>query len=42
MHVARRNYGPTLGCIAFAQENLLEILARATPTTRIVVRKPAR
>lgn len=40
MHVARRNYGPTLGCIAFAQENLLEILARATPTTRVIVRKP--
>ena len=40
MHVARPNYGPTLGCIAFAQENLLEILARATPATRVVVRKP--
>lgn len=40
MHVARRNYGPTLGCIAFAQENLLEILARATHATRVIVRKP--
>jgi L,D-peptidoglycan transpeptidase YkuD (ErfK/YbiS/YcfS/YnhG family) len=41
MHIARPNYSPTLGCVAFARENLLEILARATPGTRVVVRKSA-
>jgi L,D-peptidoglycan transpeptidase YkuD (ErfK/YbiS/YcfS/YnhG family) len=39
MHIARPNYNPTLGCVAFARENLLEILSRATPGTRVVVRK---
>lgn len=42
MHIARPNYTSTLGCIAFARENLLEILSRATPATRVIVRKPAR
>jgi L,D-peptidoglycan transpeptidase YkuD (ErfK/YbiS/YcfS/YnhG family) len=39
MHIARSNYSPTLGCVAFARESLLEILARATHSTRVVVRK---
>lgn len=41
MHIARPTYSPTLGCVALARENLIEVLARATPTTRVVVRKPA-
>jgi L,D-peptidoglycan transpeptidase YkuD (ErfK/YbiS/YcfS/YnhG family) len=43
LHVARANYGPTAGCVAFAKENLIEILARATRSTRVIVRaeKPA-
>jgi L,D-peptidoglycan transpeptidase YkuD (ErfK/YbiS/YcfS/YnhG family) len=39
MHIARPNYSPTLGCVAFARENLLEILSHATRTTRVVIRK---
>jgi len=41
MHIARPTYSPTLGCVALARENLLEVLARATQGTRVVVRKAA-
>ena len=37
LHLARANYGPTEGCVALAQGDLLAFLALATPGSRIVV-----
>ncbi|TNE59725.1 MAG: hypothetical protein EP340_01865 [Alphaproteobacteria bacterium] len=35
LHVARENYGPTEGCIAVAESDLLEILKSCNPKTLI-------
>ncbi|WP_010302888.1 L,D-transpeptidase family protein [Candidatus Odyssella thessalonicensis] len=37
IHVAREGYEPTRGCIALAQDDLLEILEKAMPSTQIVI-----
>jgi L,D-peptidoglycan transpeptidase YkuD (ErfK/YbiS/YcfS/YnhG family) len=36
LHVARDDFGPTAGCIAFTQEGLLWILSQVTPRDAIV------
>jgi L,D-peptidoglycan transpeptidase YkuD (ErfK/YbiS/YcfS/YnhG family) len=38
LHVARPDYGPTEGCIALAQDDLLELLATLAPGAAIAVR----
>jgi len=38
MHIAKTNFAPTAGCIALARNDLLAILRRCGPDTRIVVR----
>jgi L,D-peptidoglycan transpeptidase YkuD (ErfK/YbiS/YcfS/YnhG family) len=38
LHLARDDWGPTGGCIAFAQADLLEILAEATAGDCVVTR----
>lgn len=38
LHVARPDYSPTQGCVALAQEHLLELLRTAGPETRVCVR----
>ena len=37
LHIAREEYGPTHGCVAFAREDLLELLPLLTPNTRLRV-----
>ncbi len=37
LHVAREGYSPTRGCIAFARDDLLELLPLLTPDTRLRV-----
>jgi L,D-peptidoglycan transpeptidase YkuD (ErfK/YbiS/YcfS/YnhG family) len=37
LHLARDNFGPTAGCVAMTQGNLLQLLARLGPHTRIVI-----
>ncbi|ABD05093.1 conserved hypothetical protein [Rhodopseudomonas palustris HaA2] len=37
LHLARDNFGPTAGCIAMTRGNLLRLLARLGPKTRIVI-----
>jgi len=37
VHLAREDYAPTEGCIAFAREDLLQILSRLTPESEVVV-----
>ncbi|MGF7158578.1 L,D-peptidoglycan transpeptidase YkuD (ErfK/YbiS/YcfS/YnhG family) [Rhodoligotrophos appendicifer] len=37
MHVARPDYGPTEGCVALKREDLLQVLSRVTPDTRLLV-----
>ncbi len=37
LHLARENYGPTEGCIAFARADLLEILSTLTLASKVVV-----
>ncbi len=39
LHIARANYSPTVGCVALARDNLLAFLSKATPATRVVVRR---
>ncbi|MGE0661110.1 MAG: L,D-transpeptidase [Reyranellaceae bacterium] len=39
IHLAREDYGPTEGCIAFAREDLLEILSLLTPESNVVVQR---
>ena len=36
LHVARDDWGPTAGCIAFKREDLLTILAQVTTATRSI------
>jgi|CXWL01.1.fsa_nt_gi L,D-peptidoglycan transpeptidase YkuD (ErfK/YbiS/YcfS/YnhG family) len=37
IHLMREDYAPTEGCIAFAREDLLEILAALTPESMVVI-----
>jgi len=37
MHVARKNYSPTAGCIAFNKEDLIEILKNCDKNTLVCV-----
>jgi L,D-peptidoglycan transpeptidase YkuD (ErfK/YbiS/YcfS/YnhG family) len=37
IHIARDGYPPTAGCVALAESDLRELLARVTPDTRIVI-----
>lgn len=39
VHVAREDYAPTEGCIAFARDDLLEILSRLTLQSKVVVNR---
>jgi L,D-peptidoglycan transpeptidase YkuD (ErfK/YbiS/YcfS/YnhG family) len=39
IHIARENYSPTAGCIAFSKENLLEILKNCDKDTLISIDK---
>ncbi|MBU3968657.1 L,D-transpeptidase family protein [Patescibacteria group bacterium] len=39
IHLAREEYSPTAGCIAFSMEDLLEILGTADITTHVCVQK---
>jgi L,D-peptidoglycan transpeptidase YkuD (ErfK/YbiS/YcfS/YnhG family) len=39
LHVARPEYGPTAGCAALSEKDLLEFLALAGPDTRLCFRK---
>jgi len=39
MHIARENYSPTAGCIAFNREDLLEILKNCDRNTLVCVEK---
>ena len=38
LHVARANYAPTAGCVAFARGHLLRILAMTAARARLIVR----
>ncbi|MBB1089944.1 L,D-transpeptidase family protein [Rhodopseudomonas palustris] len=37
LHLARDNFGPTAGCVAMTRGNLLRLLARIGPNTKIVI-----
>ncbi|HZP98738.1 MAG TPA: L,D-transpeptidase family protein [Reyranella sp.] len=37
LHIARDDMGPTRGCVAFARQDLLELLPLLTPNTRLRV-----
>lgn len=37
LHIAREGYTPTRGCVAFARDDLLELLPLLTPATRLRV-----
>lgn len=37
LHIAREDFSPTHGCIAFAREDLMELLPLLSPTTRLRV-----
>ncbi len=37
IHVARRGFAPTAGCIALRRQDLLQLLRRIGPKTRIVI-----
>ena len=37
LHIAREDYGPTKGCVAFAREDLLELVPLIGPATRLRV-----
>jgi L,D-peptidoglycan transpeptidase YkuD (ErfK/YbiS/YcfS/YnhG family) len=37
LHLARRGYGPTEGCVALARRDLLLVLAEADPSSCVVV-----
>ena len=37
IHLARPDYGPTAGCVAFNQADMLAILRELTPASRLVV-----
>jgi len=37
IHISRKNYGPTRGCIALKKENLLQILSKVKKHTKIKI-----
>ena len=37
LHLARENFGPTAGCISMTKANMLQLLARLGPETKIVI-----
>jgi Uncharacterized protein conserved in bacteria len=37
MHVAKRNYSPTLGCIAVSKKNIIDIIASITKKSYITI-----
>ena len=37
MHVAKRNYSPTLGCIAVSKKNIIDIVASITKKSYITI-----
>ncbi|NEW89602.1 hypothetical protein DU475_20370 [Rhodopseudomonas sp. WA056] len=37
LHLARDNFGPTAGCVAMTRPNLMRLLARLGPRTRIAI-----
>jgi L,D-peptidoglycan transpeptidase YkuD (ErfK/YbiS/YcfS/YnhG family) len=37
LHLARPDYGPTAGCVAFSKDDFLAILKRLGPTSRLIV-----
>ncbi len=37
LHIAREDFSPTHGCVAFAREDLMELLPLLSPTTRLRV-----
>ena len=39
MHIARKDYAPTAGCVALAREDLLEILKTADAATQVCVQE---
>ena len=39
LHVARYDYGPTEGCVAFARSDLLALLHKIQPSTQVVIRQ---
>ncbi|MFQ6018916.1 MAG: hypothetical protein ACE5KF_12075, partial [Kiloniellaceae bacterium] len=41
LHIARKDYSPTLGCIALARPHLLAVLRAADGTSRVCVEAPA-
>lgn len=40
LHVWRKPHHPTEGCVAFSRENLLWIIQRLTPNSRLIVDQP--
>lgn len=40
LHIARPDYAPTEGCVALARKDLLEVLPRLTPRSRVAVVGP--
>jgi L,D-peptidoglycan transpeptidase YkuD (ErfK/YbiS/YcfS/YnhG family) len=37
MHLARPDYGPTQGCVAFSRDDLLEAVAQLVPANQLIV-----
>ena len=37
MHVAKRNYSPTLGCIAVSKKDIIDIVANITKKSYITI-----
>ena len=37
LHISRRNYKPTKGCIAVTKKNMFTLLSRITNTTKIII-----
>jgi L,D-peptidoglycan transpeptidase YkuD (ErfK/YbiS/YcfS/YnhG family) len=37
LHLARKNFAPTAGCVAMTKAAMLQLLARIGPNTRIVI-----
>ncbi len=42
VHIAKANFGPTLGCIALQKEVLVRVLARVDRQTNIVIQQPGK
>jgi L,D-peptidoglycan transpeptidase YkuD (ErfK/YbiS/YcfS/YnhG family) len=40
LHLARPGYAPTAGCVALAKEDMLRLLERLGPVTRVVIQAP--